>query len=154
MAVEIKVPSVGESITEGTLSRWLKPNGAAVRANEPVCELETDKATQEIVAPAAGTLAIGVPEGQKVAIGTVVGRIEQGPAPAQPKAQAQPKAPPQAKAPAAGPDTNSAPASRPASAPAPQPRREGDAQPSGRESPLSPAARQLAADQGIEPNQV
>src|SRR4051794_31585315 len=81
MAVEIKVPSVGESITEGTLSRWLKANGAVVRANEPVCELETDKATTEVMAPASGTLAITVPEGQKVAIGAVVGRIEEGAAP-------------------------------------------------------------------------
>ena len=54
MAVEIKVPAVGESITEGTIGRWLKPNGAAVKANEPVLELETDKATQEIVAPSSG----------------------------------------------------------------------------------------------------
>jgi 2-oxoglutarate dehydrogenase E2 component (dihydrolipoamide succinyltransferase) len=76
MAVEIKVPSVGESITEGTLSRWLKKDGDAVRADEPVFELETEKATQEVPAPAAGTLKILVPEGQTIAIGTVVGRIE------------------------------------------------------------------------------
>src|SRR3954451_20053440 len=84
MAVEIKVPSVGESITEGTLSRWLKANGSRVRANEPVCELETDKATTEVMAPASGTLAISVPEGQKVTIGAVVGRIEEGATPARP----------------------------------------------------------------------
>ena len=56
MAVDIKVPSVGESITEGIVSRWLKADGDAVQANEPVFELETDKATTEVVAPAAGVL--------------------------------------------------------------------------------------------------
>ncbi len=78
MSVEIKVPSVGESVTEGTIVRWLKANGSAVKANEPVCELETDKATTEVMAPAGGTLAITVGEGQKVAIGSVIGRIEAG----------------------------------------------------------------------------
>src|SRR5437588_3388296 len=103
MAVEIKVPSVGESITEGTLSRWLKPNGAAVRANEPVCELETDKATTEVMAPASGTLAIAVAEGQKVTIGAVVGRIEEGAA-----APARP-GPARGSPPAAAPTANSTP---------------------------------------------
>src|SRR5579875_3949609 len=78
MSVEIKVPPVGESITEGTIARWLKPNGAAVKANEPVCEIETDKATTEVMAPAGGRLAITTAEGQKVAIGAVIGQIEEG----------------------------------------------------------------------------
>jgi 2-oxoglutarate dehydrogenase E2 component (dihydrolipoamide succinyltransferase) len=78
MAAEIKVPSVGESITEGTISRWIKKDGDSVRADEPLFELETDKATTEVVAPSAGTLHITVPQGQTVAIGTVVGRIEEG----------------------------------------------------------------------------
>src|SRR5205085_2446171 len=79
MAVEIKIPSVGESITEGTLARWLKKDGATVAADEPLFELETDKATTEIPAPAAGVLRITVAEGEKVAIGSVVGRIEEAP---------------------------------------------------------------------------
>src|SRR5229473_6627215 len=78
MAVEITVPSVGESITEGTIARWLKKDGDAVRADEPLLELETEKATTEISAPQAGTLRVTVPEGQTVAIGAVVGRIEEG----------------------------------------------------------------------------
>ena len=78
MPVEIKVPSVGESVTEGILSRWLKKDGDAVRADEPVVELETDKATQEIVAPAAGRLQIGAPEGTTVQVGAVIGRVEEG----------------------------------------------------------------------------
>ncbi|HJT78110.1 MAG TPA: biotin/lipoyl-containing protein, partial [Gemmataceae bacterium] len=81
MAVPIKVPSVGESITEGTVGRWLKKDGDRVRTDEPVMELETDKATGEIVAPASGTLHIKVGEGEKVAIGAVVGEVEEGAAP-------------------------------------------------------------------------
>src|SRR5437764_7505115 len=92
MAVEIKVPAVGESVTEGTLARWLKPDGATVVADEPLCELETDKATQEVYAPAAGVLRIAVKEGERVAIGTVVGRIEEAPAGAA-KPQASPNGP-------------------------------------------------------------
>src|SRR5438093_10799249 len=78
MPVEIKVPSVGESVTEGIVSRWLKTDGEAVRADEPVVELETDKATQEVVAPAAGRLRVAVPEGTTVQVGAVIGRVEDG----------------------------------------------------------------------------
>jgi 2-oxoglutarate dehydrogenase E2 component (dihydrolipoamide succinyltransferase) len=76
MAVDIVVPSVGESITEGTLSRWLKQDGEVVRADEPLFELETEKATTEVAAPAAGRLAIRAREGETVAIGAVVGQID------------------------------------------------------------------------------
>src|SRR5208282_5998706 len=85
MPIDIKVPSVGESITEGTLARWFKRDGEIVQADEPLFELETEKATTEIAALAAGTLHIGVPEGQTVAIGAIIGRIEEtkgAPAPA------------------------------------------------------------------------
>jgi 2-oxoglutarate dehydrogenase E2 component (dihydrolipoamide succinyltransferase) len=126
MSVKIEVPPVGESVSEGVLARWLKPNGAAVKANEPLYELETDKATQEIRAPAAGTLVIVVPEGQKVSIGAVVGRIEEGAAPA-------PKAPSKAAEGRATPD-----GAHPNARPAPG------------EVLLSPAARQAAADRGVD----
>ena len=135
MAVEIKVPSVGESVTEATIARWLKANGAAVKANEPVCELETDKATTEVVAPAGGTLAIAVSEGQKVAIGAVIGKIEAG--------AAQPAAPGKPAPSHKGGDGNSR-----QTAPAPS-------APARKEIPeplLSPAARQIAANEGIDPN--
>src|SRR2546426_334641 len=89
MPVEIKVPSVGESITEGTLARWLKKDGESVRADEPVLELETEKATTEVAAPAAGKLQITVPEGRTVPIGSVVGRIEEGAAQAPPAKEKQ-----------------------------------------------------------------
>jgi 2-oxoglutarate dehydrogenase E2 component (dihydrolipoamide succinyltransferase) len=127
MSVEIKVPSAGESITEGTIGRWLKANGAIVKANEPVCELETDKATTEVMSPSSGRLAITAPEGQKVAIGSVIGRIEEG------AAQPAPKAP----------------------QPAPAAKREGNSQPPTASEPfLSPAARQLAATEGVEPSRL
>jgi 2-oxoglutarate dehydrogenase E2 component (dihydrolipoamide succinyltransferase) len=77
MPVDIKVPAVGESITEGTLSRWLKADGDFVRVDEPVFELETEKATSEIPAPISGRLKILVPEGQTIAIGSVVGRLDE-----------------------------------------------------------------------------
>jgi 2-oxoglutarate dehydrogenase E2 component (dihydrolipoamide succinyltransferase) len=77
MAVEqVTVPQVGESITEGTLTRWLKPDGAYVKVDEPLYELGTDKATQEIAAPVAGMLAMKVREGETVAVGTVVATID------------------------------------------------------------------------------
>src|SRR5207248_2141366 len=78
MGVDIKVPSVGESITEGTIARWLKKDGDAVRAEEPLFELETEKATTEVAAPVDGVLHIKVPEGQTVAIGSVVGQVAEG----------------------------------------------------------------------------
>src|SRR5438132_10636747 len=93
MAVDIKVPSVGEAITEGVISRWLKADGESVREGEPVYELETDKASTEVSAPASGVLKITAKEGEKVAVGAVVGRIEEGAAPAaeKPKEAARPK---------------------------------------------------------------
>jgi 2-oxoglutarate dehydrogenase E2 component (dihydrolipoamide succinyltransferase) len=135
MSVEIKVPSVGESITEGTIARWLKANGAAVKANEPVCELETDKATTEVMAPAGGTLAITVPEGQTVAIGAVIGRVEAG--------AARPAAEPTPARPTRG-DGNSHTTAPPA-----PPSRTAPAEPM-----LSPAARQVAANEGVDPHQL
>jgi 2-oxoglutarate dehydrogenase E2 component (dihydrolipoamide succinyltransferase) len=87
MAVEIKIPSVGESITDAVVSRWLKKDGDTVRVDEPIVEVETDKATGEIAAPASGTLHIATPAGQTVAIGSVVGQIDEKPVKAQPAAK-------------------------------------------------------------------
>jgi len=79
MATEIKVPSLGESITEATVSKWLKRRGEPVAADEPVAELETDKVTLEVNAPAAGTLMeILAEEGANVPVGAVLGRIAEG----------------------------------------------------------------------------
>ncbi|MCI0700182.1 MAG: 2-oxoglutarate dehydrogenase complex dihydrolipoyllysine-residue succinyltransferase [Planctomycetia bacterium] len=77
MAIEqVKVPQVGESITEGTLNRWFKPDGAYVKADEPLYELGTDKATQEVAAPATGVLEILVKEGETVTVGAVIAKID------------------------------------------------------------------------------
>jgi len=79
MATEIKVPSLGESITEATVAKWLKRPGEAVAADEPIAELETDKVTLEVPAPASGTLAeILAAEGSNVPVGAVLGRIADG----------------------------------------------------------------------------
>src|ERR1700752_913913 len=97
MAAEIKVPSLGESVTEATVAKWLKRPGEAVAIDEPIAELETDKITLEVYAPAAGTLAeILAEEGTNVPVGAVLGRIVDGPAPAPPPppATAGPSLPP------------------------------------------------------------
>ena len=70
MASEIKVPTLGESVTEATVARWLKQPGEAVEIDEPVVELETDKVTLEVPAPAAGTIGeIRAAEGTNVPVG-------------------------------------------------------------------------------------
>jgi 2-oxoglutarate dehydrogenase E2 component (dihydrolipoamide succinyltransferase) len=107
MASEIKVPTLGESVTEATVARWLKKVGDSVAMDDPLVELETDKVTLEVNAPAAGTLAeIIVGEGANVAVGALLGRIgesaakatpaakpQQAPAVAQAEARAQAQAP-------------------------------------------------------------
>ncbi|MFI5460314.1 MAG: 2-oxoglutarate dehydrogenase complex dihydrolipoyllysine-residue succinyltransferase [Isosphaerales bacterium] len=75
-AVPVTVPSVGESITEGILSRWLKADGSSVQAGEPLFELETDKVSSDVPASSSGVLKIDVEEGAKVAIGSTVGTID------------------------------------------------------------------------------
>jgi 2-oxoglutarate dehydrogenase E2 component (dihydrolipoamide succinyltransferase) len=94
MPVNIVVPSVGESISEVVLSRWLKADGEAVRRDEPVAELESEKATQEVPAPAAGRLKATVAEGATVGIGAVIGSVDESAAAA--AAPAPEKAKPQA----------------------------------------------------------
>ena len=76
MALEIKIPSVGESVQEAILAQWYKADGATVKKDEPLFVIETDKVTLEVVAEAGGVLKIVVQEGETIAIGTVVGTIE------------------------------------------------------------------------------
>ena len=125
MAVDIKVPALGESVTEAEVAKWFKAVGEAVGADEPLVELETDKVTLEVNAPAAGVLAeIVAAEGAEVAVGAVLGRID---------------------------ETGSAVAAAPASAapepaePAPEPAPEPVA------PPLSPAVRKLVAEHDLDP---
>src|SRR5437764_35728 len=76
MALDIKVPTVGESINEVTLSRWLKKDGDYVQQDEVLCEIESDKATFELNAEKPGNLKIMVKEGETIKIGTVVAQID------------------------------------------------------------------------------
>src|SRR5690606_2688323 len=79
MATEIRVPTLGESVTEATIARWFKKAGDAVAADEPLVELETDKVTVEVPAPAAGVLEeIRVKDGETVGVGAVLGSIKEG----------------------------------------------------------------------------
>src|SRR5581483_11585715 len=76
---EIRVPTLGESVTEATIGKWFKKAGDVVAVDEPLVELETDKVTIEVPAPAAGVLAdIAVKDGDTVAVGTVLGSIKEG----------------------------------------------------------------------------
>ncbi|MHB1328899.1 MAG: dihydrolipoamide acetyltransferase family protein [Gemmatimonadales bacterium] len=118
--IDVVMPQMGESITEGTLSKWLKKVGDTVKRDEPIFEISTDKVDAEIPAPSAGVLAeILVTEGQTVPIQTVVARLETeagAVAAAPPAAPAAPAAAPAPAAPAAAP---AAPAKAAAPAPAP-----------------------------------
>ena len=79
MATDVKVPALGESITEGTLAQWLKKPGEAVAADEPIASLETDKVSVEVPSPVAGVLTEQlVKEGDTVAVGAVIARIDEG----------------------------------------------------------------------------
>ncbi len=79
MSTEIRVPTLGESVAEATIGRWFKKPGDAVKADEPLLELETDKVTLEVNAPAAGSLAeIVAKEGDTVTPGAVLGHIAEG----------------------------------------------------------------------------
>src|SRR3954452_19260643 len=76
---EIRVPTLGESVTEATIGKWFKKPGDPVSVDEPLVELETDKVTIEVPAPAAGTLAeISAKDGERVAVGALPGAIKEG----------------------------------------------------------------------------
>jgi 2-oxoglutarate dehydrogenase E2 component (dihydrolipoamide succinyltransferase) len=131
MSTQIVVPALGESVSEATVAKWFKAEGEAVAVDEPLVELETDKVTLEVNAPAAGTLAkIAAAAGSSVAVGALLGTIAEGAAAAKPAAAAKTAAPAAKAAPA--------PKAAPASA-APRP-----------EVVASPAARKIAADNRLD----
>jgi len=104
MSVEIRVPTLGESVTEATVAKWFKAPGDAVAADETLLELETDKVTMEVPAPAAGRLAeILVAEDENVEVGAILGLIDEGAAgeAAAPAAETEPEPEPEPAAPAA-----------------------------------------------------
>ena len=94
MATDVKVPALGESITEATLGAWLKQPGDAVAVDEPVASLETDKVAVEVPSPVAGVMGEHVvKQGETVAVGAVIARVEEGGAGVKPAAAAAPAEP-------------------------------------------------------------
>jgi 2-oxoglutarate dehydrogenase E2 component (dihydrolipoamide succinyltransferase) len=142
MATEIRVPTLGESVSEATIAKWFKKPGDAVKADEPLVELETDKVTLEVPSPAAGTLGeIAAKDGETVGPGALLGSINEGGTAAAAPAKEAPA--PKAAAPAQG---ASAAAAKPAPAPAP-------AAPAARKEP-GPAVNRIAAESGIDVSRV
>jgi 2-oxoglutarate dehydrogenase E2 component (dihydrolipoamide succinyltransferase) len=147
MTVEIKVPAMGESVTEATVSRWFKKEGESVARDEPLLELETDKVTVEVPAPADGSIeSISAKEGDTVQVGALLGAIAEGKAG---KASATPaKNPPAATPPKPAPaPTPVAAAPAPVAPPAPKPAQASTA-------PVTPAVRRIAEETGLSPASV
>ncbi len=146
MATEIRVPTLGESVTEATIGRWFKKTGAAVAAAAPLVELETDKVTVEVPAPAAGVLEeIRAKDGETVGVGAVLGSIKEGAggAKAAPsKSQPAPTGRPDQKT------ETTQPINAGAAQVAPRP---AAAQPSG---VVLPSVRKLSAESGVSPANV
>lgn len=144
---DVVMPQMGESIVEGTLTKWLKKPGERVERDEPLFEISTDKVDTEIPAPAAGVLAeVLVEEGKTVAINTVVARIDEAGA-----AAAAPAPPP----PKEVPKVEAAPAPAPPQAPPPPaPAPVAEPEPVGVAGPLSPLVRRMAREYNIDLRQV
>ena len=156
MATEIRVPTLGESVSEATIGKWFKKAGEAVKADEPILELETDKVTLEVNAPAAGVLAeITAKDGETVEPGALLGQITEGGAAAGNGAAEKGDGKP-AKEPAKAEATGTAPADTPKAAPAASrasaaAEDNGAADPKGpKPMPPAPAAAKNAADRGIK----
>jgi 2-oxoglutarate dehydrogenase E2 component (dihydrolipoamide succinyltransferase) len=130
---EIRVPTLGESVTEATIGKWFKKPGDAVAVDEPLVELETDKVTIEVPAPAAGVLSeIAAKDGATVAVGAVLGQIKEG----------------AGAAPSAKPEQPAAKA-QPAPAPQPAPPKPAATAPPA-DTPLAPSVRKIAAETGLD----
>jgi 2-oxoglutarate dehydrogenase E2 component (dihydrolipoamide succinyltransferase) len=130
---EIRVPVLGESVTEATIGKWFKKAGDVVAVDEPLVELETDKVTIEMPAPAAGVLTdVAVKDGDTVAVGALLGAIKEGPGAAPTKTPAKP----------------TEAAAQPA--PPPAPPKPAPAKAPGTEMPLAPSVRKLAAETGMD----
>jgi 2-oxoglutarate dehydrogenase E2 component (dihydrolipoamide succinyltransferase) len=148
MSVEIRVPTLGESVTEATIAKWLKKAGDAVGADEPVVELETDKVSLEVPAPSAGVLSeILVEVGSDVAVGAVIGRIDAGDGKAVPAAEAREAAKEQALAEGSGPPAAAGAPARAMEQAQAEHAEQGD---TGASSQAGPAARKLAAEKGLD----
>src|SRR5665647_3451293 len=138
---DIRVPTLGESVTEATVGKWFKQPGDAVAVDEPVVELETDKVTLEVPAPATGVLSdIAAKTGDTVGVAALLGQIKEGAAAAPAKAAAPAAKPPEAPKPA--------PAPPPVAKPADMPRAAGP--PAASSMPMPPSVRKMAAESGID----
>ncbi|MDZ7579181.1 MAG: 2-oxoglutarate dehydrogenase complex dihydrolipoyllysine-residue succinyltransferase [Deltaproteobacteria bacterium] len=155
MVVEIKVPSVGESVTDAVLAQWFKKDGDQVKKGEALFVIETDKVTLEVEAEADGVLKISVKEGETVSVGAVVGTIDAAAAaakdaPPASTSEKEPAAPDRAaaaepeKAAASAPKTVAAAAEDEGEKPAPQKK------PVSADMTLSPAVRRIVADTGVD----
>ena len=169
MVIEIKVPSVGESVTEALLAQWFEKDGDLVKKDEPLFVIETDKVTLEVAAEEDGVLAIKVPEGETVAIGAVVGTLDTGAvSKAEPAAAPSPTAEgrtataaeaekPEKKAPQPPPEKEPEKLSGalpPSATPKPAP---GSPKPAGPEAGarhLAPSVRRLVAENSLDPSQI
>jgi len=149
MTFEVRIPTLGESVTEGVIVRWAKQDGEAVKPDDILLELETDKASMELPAERAGVLRIVKAAGEKVAVGELVARIEEdgGARAAAPAAPRQAPAAPEAPKPV--PPVPAAPA-------APLARAEAEAELVAARAvgPLSPAVRRLLAEHDLDPTLV
>ena len=148
MATEIRVPTLGESVSEATIGRWFKKPGDAVKADEPLVELETDKVTLEVNAPATGTLGdITAKDGETVTPGALLGSIVEGAGASAPAGGSKP-----AEAPKAAAGAQSVPPTQTSSAGYGS---HGEARPSGdgggSDKPNGPAVERIAAESGVNP---
>ncbi|MCP5431993.1 MAG: 2-oxoglutarate dehydrogenase complex dihydrolipoyllysine-residue succinyltransferase [Alphaproteobacteria bacterium] len=154
MSVEIRVPTMGESVTEATVGQWLRQVGDRVEADEPIVELETDKVNLEVPAPVSGTIVeIKVAPGDTVEVGALLATVEEGAAGAAkapvaapaPKAQAAAPAPKAQSAPKAAPKaaTNGATPAVAKKAEAPAPKKAAEA--------VAPSVRRIAEEGGLDP---
>jgi 2-oxoglutarate dehydrogenase E2 component (dihydrolipoamide succinyltransferase) len=147
MATEIKVPTLGESVTEATVGKWFKKVGDAIKADEPLVELETDKVTVEVPAPASGTLQeITAKEGETVGLGAILGTIGSGGGAAKAPEPKQDTAVAQASAPTAASTTKEAAAQTARIA--------GEGPVEERKAPPAPAAAKLLAESNLSADQV
>src|SRR5215470_11189583 len=135
---EIRVPALGESVTEATIGKWFKKPGDAVAVDEPLVELETDKVTIEVPAPAAGVLAdIAAKDGDTVAVGALLGQIKEGAGAAPSKTE---------PAPTGRPDQKTA-TTAPINAADEEPKlRTPETPPARPDMPVAPSVRKLAAE--------
>jgi 2-oxoglutarate dehydrogenase E2 component (dihydrolipoamide succinyltransferase) len=148
---EIRVPTLGESVTEATIGKWFKRPGDAVAADEPVVELETDKVTIEVPAPAAGVLSeIAAKDGETVAVGALLGQIKEGAgAPAAKPAAGSTSRPDQKS-------STTAPINAAEEEPKPRVPPKADAEPKSKapDMPLAPSVRKLSAESGMDASAV